>query len=449
MTHVVILIPGIEGSVLKLPLGPKPEEWENVWPGMPIADILHGKFNNMDGLFNPNLVATDVIREFFYGTLIARLGNWGFHEDDATLVIGCYDWPQSLITAAGTIADLVKAAVGGHGPQTEITLLAHSMGGLVARYYLESPDSSRGPEAAQVTQLLTLATPHLGAPAALLAITGHKRQLLLNKTQVQKLANTHGFPSVYQLLPTPTVPFAWDEGLTPQPVYESATAAQLGLIPDGLIAAQKLWDGLKRPHAAKWVRYFCFLGTHQKTVTNVILGELGPSGLEPRAVEQECGGDDTVPTWSGFVPGAQRLFVGGKHGTIFRDSTLLSYLRILLRSGQYADDVEVALDKVAVDPGGSVAVLITLRGDVPTTFGELVIEPARPAGEPSGFMPTEGSVKRSRVQIAGALQRVGPSLQTLSFRFNAPNAGGHYRVSFQVEDGPSGADELFVQEPPV
>ena len=51
-------------------------------------------------------------------------------------------------------------------PQTPVVALAHSMGGLVARAALAPPPPSDREGVADIRGLVTLATPHEGAPLA-------------------------------------------------------------------------------------------------------------------------------------------------------------------------------------------------------------------------------------------------------------------------------------------
>ena len=84
----------------------------------------------------------------------------GLHEPyEATDTYG------DLITAAERLGELVNRVAALH-PGTNIDLIAHSQGGIVARSYLELVAEQHG--APRVEHLVTFATPHGGAPAAAL-----------------------------------------------------------------------------------------------------------------------------------------------------------------------------------------------------------------------------------------------------------------------------------------
>ncbi|HEV2755858.1 MAG TPA: peptidoglycan DD-metalloendopeptidase family protein [Actinomycetota bacterium] len=69
---------------------------------------------------------------------------------------------------ADKLHDLLRAIARRH-PGRDVDLLAHSQGGLVARIYLERLARTWSPGLPRVRHLVTLATPHTGAPAADLA----------------------------------------------------------------------------------------------------------------------------------------------------------------------------------------------------------------------------------------------------------------------------------------
>ena len=97
-------------------------------------------------------------------------------------------------------------------------------------------------------------------------------------------------------------PFAWDgsagSALDELDIYDPAVAAELGLVEANLKAAQRFHAALDISRRPSHVRYFSFAGTRQTTATHVILRSKGET-LEAEKIEQEDGGDGTVPTWSG------------------------------------------------------------------------------------------------------------------------------------------------------
>jgi triacylglycerol esterase/lipase EstA (alpha/beta hydrolase family) len=197
MTHVAVLVPGIMGSELRLGS-------TVVWPGSLEELVL--PYGKMKELLRDDLVATDIIRKFSishqYDDLIRDLGTCGFAESSnpPTLYVLPYDWRKANELAAKLLADLVDKAVS-ERDDADVTLIGHSMGGLVCRFYLESGSFTTRTGFSRVRNLVTLGTPHRGAPLALTAAVGLERRLFLNADQVLQLASDPRYPSLYQLLP--------------------------------------------------------------------------------------------------------------------------------------------------------------------------------------------------------------------------------------------------------
>lgn len=88
------------------------------------------------------------------------------YELDKTLFLFPYNWRQNNVLTADELKfkiDAVKAATG----KQKVDIVAHSMGGLIARAYIQSADYQN-----DVDQLIFLATPHQGAPEDYLAWEG-------------------------------------------------------------------------------------------------------------------------------------------------------------------------------------------------------------------------------------------------------------------------------------
>lgn len=94
-----------------------------------------------------------------YDNLLDTLRGVGF-VDGVTLFPFGYDWHQSNEVTAILLKDFIQKVRGICGCDT-VDIVAHSMGGLVARQYIQSADY-RG----DVGHMIFLGTPHLGSPSA-------------------------------------------------------------------------------------------------------------------------------------------------------------------------------------------------------------------------------------------------------------------------------------------
>ncbi|MDD3487494.1 MAG: alpha/beta hydrolase [Candidatus Moranbacteria bacterium] len=125
----VIIIPGIMGSATKYPGGIGELE---------IDPILHT-----------------------YDNLIATLEKNGY-EEQKNLFEFPYEWRDSNVQTAQKLKEKIDEVKDQTG-RPRVDLVAHSMGGLVARYYIEGDGYED-----DVDQLITLGTPHKGSPKSYL-----------------------------------------------------------------------------------------------------------------------------------------------------------------------------------------------------------------------------------------------------------------------------------------
>lgn len=443
--EAVVLLPGIMGSVLK-------DGTEVIWPGS-VHELLL-PYQKMAQLLKDDLQATDVIRNVSissqYDTLIKALGICGFKEQGQppTLYVCPYDWRKDNALAAERLAEVITTAAHAHGNAVDLTLIAHSMGGLVSRYYLESGVFSARPGFANVKRLITLATPHRGAPMALQAALGQVRRLFLNETQVKTVANDPRFPSLYQLLPPVGEPFAWDEAgasrFASVDIYQAAIHVPLGLSVANLTAALQFHAKLDLAKRPSGVKYFFFAGTRHPTVSEVRI-RFGQNGPRVRAEEREDAGDGTVPIWSASQSGVQMAPVGGEHGDVYKDGLLQQILAVLLgKAGVLAaalPKVELALRDTVVTPGAQTRAVLVFGQPVGALKGALKI-----------VRVTDSTSKPLSAPAASSTQPVtyaGAPIDRLSLQVTAPNLTGLYRVQFVETQAAAAAaeDDLFVQAP--
>jgi len=440
--QVAVLIPGIMGSVLKL-------GDEMIWPGS-VSELLL-PYGKMKQLMLPNLEPTDLIRTVSisnqYLDLIASLNVCGFIEEPKppTLFVCPYDWRKANEEAAGRLASVIEKADAQHHGDLEISLIGHSMGGLVSRFYLESGDFANRAGFQKVKRLITLGTPHRGAPLALAAAMGMESRLFLNAEQVQQIASSPLYPSVYQLLPPEDEPFAWDDDpdsrFTPMQIYDPATSRGLKLVPQNVASAQAFHSKLDLAKKPKSIDYFFFYGTHQTTISTVYLRKVGRE-YRARKLELENAGDGTVPVWSGMQSRIQGLPVGGEHGSIYKNGELKSTLATLLGKkgvlAALAPPPELAIRDRVVLPEGKVNAVAIFPGGIPSLRAELKL---------TRVVDEKGKTAARPYETKEAIVYSGAPIDRISFVFTAPPHVGIYRVEFLAEGKAAASDDLFVQKP--
>jgi pimeloyl-ACP methyl ester carboxylesterase len=440
MKEAVILVPGIMGSVLQ-------DDDEVIWPGS-VHELLL-PYSKMNQLLKPNLVATDVIRNFSissqYDDLIQSLNTCGFTENGntPTLAVYPYDWRKDNAYAAKGLAACIDNLVQKMGSDTEISLIAHSMGGLVSRYYLESDLYSARSGFSNVKCLITIGTPHRGSPMALAAALGQEKRLFLSEDQVRLLASNPNFPSLYQLLPPRGEPFAWDRStdkrFLPIDIYDSTVSNKLGLITTNLNSATNFHSKLDLNKRPEHVRYFFFAGTRQITTNSVQILSL----QQVRKVDREDAGDGTVPIWSGSQSGVQMEPVGGEHGELYKSGGLKKVLGVLLGKPEIMLAAglvpEISVRHKVVTPDDTVQVTI----DFPTS--SLNVEGAlnlRRLVDGNGIEDSLAKVFKSY-----PVSYIGPEIDHLSVLIEAPEYTGIYELSYVTVGNNVGVTttELFVQ----
>jgi pimeloyl-ACP methyl ester carboxylesterase len=206
----VIILPGLTGSRLNN----NDTCWHTtyeVWPA--VADMILDPFdahlehlklaeNGSDPAsscdhISPNGIIRNVSVFDVYGPLIDYLELVGFN-----VYTYDYDWRLDLRDTADKLDDFVDDVLIETGAD-QVNVVDHSLGGLLARYYVTS-DPTR---AAKVEQVISLGTPFLGAPKSLKALRwgdtglGFLWGLIgLYAPRTRDLAQNS--PAMYQILPT-------------------------------------------------------------------------------------------------------------------------------------------------------------------------------------------------------------------------------------------------------
>ena len=432
----VVFVPGIIGTELTY-------QGDLIWPGT-VWEMV-GPYDRMAQLTSTTAVARNIIKEYtpfypVYGRILNHL-----HDVLGDRVYECpYDWRLPNEESAKRVADKVQEAAQKY---KDIVIVAHSMGGLISRHYLESGffDSASGYK--NVSTLITLATPHYGSPFALAAGLGYRKEEFLSQDQVYDLASRPQFPSVYQLLPPPNVPFVWrtDANLQPLDVYGAQGTAMLGsggkqLAQPNLKAAVNFWQSFKKPAN---VRYFCFLGTQHSMINSLSVSMNGGQLQAVLPDEIPGSGDGTVPSWSAILDHTQSLAVGGDHVGMMGDSQLHSTLDQLLGITplatlllQIATKPTISLRPSVVEVGARFRVLIKFAMSEMSKAivkGSLHVE------------PQAGLSLRSAPVIQLPVEMPAPRSLCLEFALDAPKVASFYHVTWSEEDQVLAQADLIVQ----
>jgi pimeloyl-ACP methyl ester carboxylesterase len=280
-------------------------------------DIIDGALTNLRLPEGAGLSALGAI-PYSYLALRLRLQAAGF-----SVVMHDYDWRADLSGLARALAARLRAE-----PAPEVMIVAHSMGGLIARAALGQPGGER------VRRLILLGVPQRGSYGAVQAIRGTypvvRRLAALDRHHdaeflAQQVFST--FPSIHQLLPTRELEPSTD-------LLDAASWPGTGPRPDArlLQAARDFGATLTAsntgPHAAADARCIAVCGVQQRTVVGLRLhaGEFH--------YQVSDAGDGTVPLASARLAHGDNYYVRCEHSALPRSVTVASALIELLRSGR-------------------------------------------------------------------------------------------------------------------
>ncbi len=260
----LIIIPGILGSKLV-----NQKTGEVVWPSAFRSDVdglnlptTPDLAANRDGLVAAQIVETAKLARYapdmyVYYELIQTLkrfgdykeGNWDAPAPDGdrdTFYVFPYDWRRDNVETARELVrriDALKLKLG--RPDLRFNIVAHSMGGLVARYAAMYGDADLPPDsvapkpdwagARDINKIFMFGTPNEGSAEAFVSLLdgfsitdGVRRRVhLLNKLTREDAMTS---PAIYQLMPHGTQTRFLDENLQSLSVdlYDPATWKRYG-----------------------------------------------------------------------------------------------------------------------------------------------------------------------------------------------------------------------------
>jgi pimeloyl-ACP methyl ester carboxylesterase len=248
---------------------------------------------------------------FSYARLKLRLQIAGFKMDFFP-----YDWRLSLDESGSALAAHI-AAIG-----EPVHIVAHSMGGLVARMA-----AAKLPKRC-VRKMILLATPNLGSYAPIQALRGtypfvrKVATLDLLHTPEYLAANAFcSFPGLYQLLPS-------RPALAGTDIYAAATWPAHGPQPDARLLAEA--ESVRAGLAPADPRMRQIVGVNRETVV----------GVRRRGNEFEydlgMNGDGTVPIALARLPRLATYYVEETHSNLANNALVIRAVIDLLRRGRTA-----------------------------------------------------------------------------------------------------------------
>jgi pSer/pThr/pTyr-binding forkhead associated (FHA) protein len=313
--HPVVFVPGIMGSELWLGK-------ERIWPNLKVL-FKEPEFFKYPGL--PGIEARGILQEVVVVPNLIKLEQYSRLGDYLVEDLGytrgtdffefAYDWRQDVRKTARQLAQFVN----GLSVKPPVKIIAHSLGTLVSRYYIERCGGND-----KVDKLILMGGPHLGTPNAVSSLL-FGPEVLPFGLMGEKLRNVVStFETSYQILPVYSCgvdqfgqPFNFmkeDTWLNPEqkPLWQAAREFK------------------KELGTATSIPTTCIFGYGQKTVDRIKLLRRPDGRLSNSVYESKANGDGSVPENSAVLAGADFHPVHQLHGVLFVDNDVKMRLRLEL-----------------------------------------------------------------------------------------------------------------------
>ncbi|HEX5580455.1 MAG TPA: hypothetical protein VFX39_02690, partial [Gemmatimonadaceae bacterium] len=240
-----------------------------------------------------------------------------------------YDWRHDVDRSADLLRDAIEPWAAGR----PVHVVAHSMGGLVARRFVQRHPalwrSMADPDGlARGGRLVMLGTPNRGSLAVPLVLSGREKtvrmlEMLDLRHDMGELLRVVGtFAGVYQMLPSPEMAVGDDRAA----LFEPATWGDLPVHAPLLERARDVQRALEVVVDAERMLYVA--GYDQRTPHRVRVD--GPGRF---SYQQTLDGDGRVPHELGLLDGVRTFWVRESHGDLARSRRVLDGIHDLLERG--------------------------------------------------------------------------------------------------------------------
>lgn len=328
---IIILLPGLTGSVLEDVEGRSEVLWLN-----PVA-FLKGHLNHLDMSEDGQKDATSGVRIeapspiwIVYAKMLLRL------QHEYEVYTFPYDWRRAPDTHARRLSQFIDQKLAA-SDKKKVTLVGHSMGGLVALDYLSGEKTSSHADQF-VERVITLGTPFRGAMDAVVNLArgdDPKMEIArkLNKANdPQKMLRS--LPGMYSILPAPGELFPNWNPLPDLDIWNPDTWKQANIpINAGLLAqAREHYQSIAS--ADPQVPLYTIIGTYYDTPV-----ELSGNLLTaiPRYIREGIqGGDGTVEVSSATFKDCPAYFVQEVHIELVLENTVIEGIMHWVDGGEPA-----------------------------------------------------------------------------------------------------------------
>ena len=311
----VVFVPGLMGSELWIGS-------ECLWPNPrlilsnPEVFCLPGDPRiEARGILNDVVIVPHVIELRQYSALGDYLvAGLGYTRGKDLLEFG-YDWRHDVRLAAQRLAE----AIDSWQVKAPITIIAHSLGTLVTRYYVERLGGKRC-----VERVILMGGPHYGTPKGLAGILSGPGLLPFGMADERMRAVLTTFPSAYQILPTypcvvdqngDCIDLLEDESWLPEHQRPFLSAARSFRRELGMVSS---------------VPAVSIFGYGLKTKLRVKIHRRPDGQWQKVEFVEEPAGDQSVPSGSAVLKDSEIHPVLQEHGSLYVDDDVRMRLKVEL-----------------------------------------------------------------------------------------------------------------------
>jgi pimeloyl-ACP methyl ester carboxylesterase len=427
--RAIVFIHGILGARLEL-------DGNEIWPPTG-GEYFGGGYKRIKELLTPTAVPTGIIDRIYWGPLykdfykpvLDDLKLIAEHTNSLTEFVH-YDWRLDNSTHGTEALASAMTRVEARGA-TSITIISHSMGGLICRLMLENRKYAKEKWFQKVEKAIFVCTPHLGAARPL----GFALPLVpdtdygIEKKDMVALLGDKRYPAGYQCMPDRGRDALYDVSNDPHPpipqdIYLPEVDDKYGLARSNISSLGKLRDLLAiRPPHVKYVLVagkdhdtaaaFSFKDAAYKSTSLTKLGD-GTVVISSAQPDKMTTPDDPKP-------------MPGDHLGIFKTGEFRTFLRKELGDDKLPAPmvsapprVVVSLQKDFVRPGEHISVLIIPDDATTEISGSLKL--SKLAVDPQPSVTSYQSVAEFSYR--------GTPITHLASSLTAPRDPGAYRVEF-------------------
>lgn len=315
----VIVVPGNFGSTL----------WrgsEKIWPSVRTILSQPEKFefspdNPVEAkrIMDEVVVVPKVVRVEAYTRVCDHLQETLGYTRGKDLLEFAYDWRDDIRLSAQRLAETVDR----WHPATPPVIIAHSMGCMVSRYYVDCLGGDR-----LVKKLILIAGPNYGFPLSMVTMLPdnlsrlHTFVTVLGGSMGQKIKQTFSsFPGLYQMFPI--YPAVFDQHGQQLNLYEDGS----WLPPDrqGLLAAGNAFYRDLNQQAT--IPTTCIFGYGSSTLTRLNIERDSQGKWQRLESVVTTEGDGVVASQSAILEGAEIHPVNQSHNQLYVDEDVLMRLK--------------------------------------------------------------------------------------------------------------------------